>query len=139
MFTFRLRETNSKLFCWKLTVGYGVFFLSFSICYLYLLTPLSHIISYILSYIFVLNKRYTYVLVLFSFTIIQILLDFFSAQFFFLFLTASMQFFFSVFFSICYSLSVASTFPHTLLPTFTVTFFVLNKHYHFCSRILSFF
>ena len=59
-----------------------IFFLSSSICYLYLLTPLSHMYySLNLSYFFLINVI-PFILVFFLFTIIQILIDFFRRIFF---------------------------------------------------------
>ena len=115
------------------------FFLSFSICYLYLLPPLSHIHYFLHSQLYfcfeqTLSLLFSYSFHLPYFKFYQI----FSAELFFLVLKSFNVIFLFGFFPICYSLSVASTFPHSLFPTFTVIFSVLNKHYHLCSRILSF-
>ena len=91
MFTSRLKDMDSTLFCCILKTTYNFFFLSSSICYLYLLTPLSHMYySLNLSYFFLINVI-PFVLVFFLFTIIQILIDFFRGIFFLLFLKASKE------------------------------------------------
>lgn len=59
MFTSRLKDTDNTLFCCRLKIKY-IFFLSSSICYLFLLTPLSHMYYSLQSQLFFLNKRHSF-------------------------------------------------------------------------------
>ena len=59
MFTSRLKDTDNTLFCCRLKIKH-IFFLSSSICYLFLLTPLSHMYYSLQSQLFFLNKRHSF-------------------------------------------------------------------------------
>ena len=59
MFTSRLKDTDNTLFCCRLKIKY-IFFLSSSICYLFLLTPLSHMYYSLQSQLFFLDKRHSF-------------------------------------------------------------------------------
>ena len=82
MFTSRLKDTDSILFCCIVKITYDFFFLFSSIGYLYLLTPLSYMYYFLHSQLFLLINVIPFVLVFFLFTIIQVLIDFFRRSFF---------------------------------------------------------
>ena len=82
MFTSRLKDTDSILFCCIVKITYDFFFQFSSIVYLYLLTPLSYMYYFLHSQLFFLINVIPFVLVFFLFTIIQILIDFFRRSFF---------------------------------------------------------